>query len=124
MSSPLYNTCYLHVISSSPHSHAEILHLSSPSLKEKWRDDPSVVDMLEKTFDKFLDAYRRFSGGEGGGDSFPDHFHCRYLEIYEQDEHCGTHLFELKVHTGCWVGSGCSSSPFPAHENGGVGRVL
>ena len=54
--------------------------------------------MLESTFDKFLDAYHKFSGsGEGGGDNFPDHFHCRYLEIYEQDDHCGTHLFQLKV---------------------------
>ena len=105
----VHNKCYLHVICSpSPsthiHRHADILHLSSPSLKEKWKDDSSVVDMLETTFDKFLEAYKRFCSGEGRGDSFPDHFHCRYLEIYEQDEHCGTHLFELKVHTGCWVG--------------------
>ena len=79
-------------------SHTDILRLSSPSLKEKWKDDGTVVDMLESTFDKFLDAYHKFSGsGEGGGDNFPDHFHCRYLEIYEQDDHCGTHLFQLKV---------------------------
>ena len=55
-----------------------------------------MVEMLESTFDRFLDSYKRFSTGEGG-DSFPDHFHCRYLEIYEQDEHCGTHLYQLKV---------------------------
>ena len=80
------------------HSHTDILRLSSPSLKEKWKDDGTVVDMLETTFDKFLEAYQRFRGsGEGGGDNFPDHFHCRYLEIYEQDSHCGAHLFQLKV---------------------------
>ena len=61
-----------------------------------------MVDMLESTFEKFLEAYKRFcvgeeGGGGGGGDSFPDHFHCRYLEIYEQDDNCGTHLFQLKV---------------------------
>ena len=60
-----------------------------------------VVDMLESTFDKFLEAYRRFHGsGEGAASMFPDHFHCRYLEIYEQDDHCGTHLFQLKVCVG------------------------
>jgi hypothetical protein len=81
-------------------THTDILRLSSPSLKEKWKDDGTVVDMLESTFDKFLDAYHKFSGsGEGGGDNFPDHFHCRYLEIYEQDDHCGTHLFQLKEST-------------------------
>jgi hypothetical protein len=83
-------------------THADILRLSSPSLKEKWKDDGTVVDMLESTFDKFLEAYRRFRGsaeGGGGADNFPDHFHCRYLEIYEQDDHCGTHLFQLKEST-------------------------
>ena len=83
-------------LSPSLRSHQDILHLLSPSLKEKWRDDGSVVDMLETTFTKFLEAYKRFCTGEGG-DKFPDHFHCRYLEIYEQDDNCGTHLFQLKV---------------------------
>ena len=61
--------------------------------------------MLESIFTKFLEAYERFRTGEGG-DNFPDHFHCRYLEIYEQDDHCGTHLFQLKV--GAWFGVICA----------------
>lgn len=79
-----------------PSSNQDILRFSSPSLKEKWRGDDTVVEMLESTFVKFLDAYKQFRAGEGG-DNFPDHFHCRYLEIYEQDDNCGTHLFQLKV---------------------------
>ena len=58
-------------------------------------------EMLEATFRKFLEAYHKCQSagavGEREAEHFPDHFHCRYVEIYEQDEHCGTHLFQLKV---------------------------
>lgn len=74
------------------------MRLSSPSLKDKWKEDGSVGEMLETTFCKFLEAYDKFrTSTNGEGEHFPDHFHCRYLEIYEQDDHCSTHLFQLKV---------------------------
>ena len=84
------------------------MRLSSPSLKDKWKEDPSVGEMLETTFHKFREAYDKFhtSGSSKEGEHFPDHFHCRYLEIYEQDDHCSTHLFQLKV-------SGCGLLAYP-----------
>lgn len=61
--------------------------------------------MLESTFQKFIEAFEKFSSelSERSSQQCSDHFRCRYVEIYEQDVNCGTHLFQLKVCVGDMV---------------------
>ncbi len=56
-------------------------------LSERWRDDLEVKDQLKSVFDKFYGVNTPAN---------PDHFKAKYIEVYEKDEMCGTHIFKLK----------------------------
>jgi len=62
------------------------------TMKKRWRKDQQMQDQLRSTFE-------RFSGIVNVAEH-PDYFIGKYLEVYEKDEMCGTHIFRLKPVSG------------------------
>ena len=62
----------------------------------KHKTDSGMQYMLRNTFSKFIGF--RGPGGEGPNpEATTAHYRSKYIEVYEKDEMCGTHIFRLEV---------------------------
>ena len=60
-----------------------------PQLRDRWKTDDEVKDQLRTVFQKFQKANSDPAISQ-------DYFKGKYMEVYEKDEMCGTHIFKLK----------------------------
>ncbi len=68
-------------------NYRELQRFMPSQLFQRWKRDAEVKDQLGSVFHKFYSP---------NAPANSDHLRSKYIEVYEKDEMCGTHIFKLK----------------------------